>query len=331
MHASWILSWARLQLTNLCLLLGWVCFFDWRWGDYFISSNNARTTWLAFAAMLARWLTYFLKRTIQIATSLQIRLSKYQIVICGFNACLSVLILTSRTLLLGHQLARVLVWEFIVIFAVFLRCSNRIVMPRHVTGLLPISLKDRSGDLARGVWHMFNDLRTWILNLRLWILLMRIAARCLYINYLGVNILCLYLIVFASCGAVFLLNLQRSILLLLLHPLNGSYQLLVVNFLHRAIRYCGNTILVYWLFNPYHRRFGNFCWCSSLAICLCTWLGGWVTRITACRSLIYRSLVQEGVVDVWIDFAVDVNDFKTLLDLDAPDDVAVFAACGAWA
>ena len=88
---------------------------------------------------------------------------------------------------------------------------------------------------------------------------MRIAARCLHINYFGVDVLCLYLIVFASSGAVFLLNLQRSILLLLLHPLNSSYQLLVVNFLHRAIRYCGYAILVYRLFNPYHRRFGNFC------------------------------------------------------------------------
>ena len=45
--------------------------------------------------------------------------------------------------------------------------------------------------------------------------------------------------------------------------------------------------------------------------------------------MIYRSFVQEGVIDVWIDFAVDVNNFKSLLDFDAPDDVTIFATSGA--
>ena len=205
-------------------------------------------------------------------------------------------------------------------------------MAWQITSFLSVTLQDWGCYLASWIRYMFNYLCACILNLGLWIFLVRITAWRLHINNLSIDILCLNRVTFASSGAILLLDLQRSvILLLLLHPLYGCNQLLVVYLLHRAIWYCSYSIFVCWLLDSNHGRFRNFCWCCSFTICFGTWLSRWVTRITTRWRLINCSFVQERVIDVWIDFSIDVHHFKSLLNLDASNHVAVFATCGARA
>ena len=197
------------------------------------------------------------------------------------------------TLLWCHQLILILFGKFIVVLTVvFLHCLNRVIMAWQIISFLSVTLKDWGCDLACWVRYMFNYLCAWILSLRFWIFLVRITARCLHINDFSIDVLCLNWIIFASSGAILLLDLQRSVILLfLLHSLNSCDQLFVVDLLYRAIWYSSYSIFVYWLLDSNHRWFRNFCWCCSFSICFGTWLSRRVTRITTRWSLINCPLV----------------------------------------